>query len=153
MVIEVLQSSPSPSVQRCDETVNMDEFVAFSHSFWRFVLSIGTPERSGSQSFHESSVQCSIIQSASTLEMATTGWEAREMDAGERPLVYCRSDVVDVLVSQVGLRTAQVSGQDAWQELEWLLMSCPTYTSCSLALCLSWGVLSPWKLHAYWHCD
>lgn len=42
----------------------MDEFVAFSHSFWRFVLSIGPPERSGSQSFHESSVQCSIIQSA-----------------------------------------------------------------------------------------
>ncbi len=65
----------------------MDEFVAFSHSFWRFVLSIGPPEHSGSQSFHESSVQCLIIQSGFTLEMAMTGREGREMDAGERLLV------------------------------------------------------------------
>lgn len=66
----------------------MDEFVAFSHSFWRFVLSIGPPGRSGSQSFHESSVHCSIIQSGSMLEMAVTGREGREMDAGEKLLVY-----------------------------------------------------------------
>lgn len=78
----------------------MDEFVAFSHSFWRFVLSIGPPERSGSQYFHESSVHCSIIQSGSTLEMAMTGREGGEMDAGQKPPVYSKSHVVDILVSE-----------------------------------------------------
>lgn len=107
------QPSPSPSVQHCDETVNMDEFVAFSHSFWRFVLSIKPLERSGSQSFHESSVQCLIIQSGFMLEMAMTGHEGREMDAGERLLVYCKPHVVDVLVAQVVLRETQLRGQEA----------------------------------------
>lgn len=63
-------SSSSLIVQRFVETVNMNEFVAFSHSFWRFVLSIGPLEHSGSQAFHESSVHRSIIQSSSTLETA-----------------------------------------------------------------------------------
>lgn len=86
-----VQLLPSPSVQRCDETVNMDELLAFSHSFWGFLLSIGPLERSGSQSFRESSVRCSIIQSGSMLETETTGREAGDRDGGVKPPALCKS--------------------------------------------------------------
>lgn len=85
--IEALQPSPSPRLQRCGETVNMDEFVAFSHTFWRFVLRFGPLERSGSQSFHESSVHCSIIQSgfhAGDGSDRPRGWRDRCRGEGPR---------------------------------------------------------------------
>lgn len=63
------------------------------HSFWRFVLSIRHPVFSGSQCFHESSVRCSIIQPASTLEMVMDGWEGR--DAGEKPQFGVKFVAVD----------------------------------------------------------
>lgn len=77
----------------------MDEFVAFSHSFWRFVLCIGPPEHSGSQAFHESSVHCSIIQSGSTLETANDRLRGiEERMQRKKPLVYCKLQVVEILV-------------------------------------------------------
>lgn len=72
---------PALSLQRCDDTVNMDEFVAFSNSFWRFALSTEPLEHSGTQTFHESSVRCSIIQSGAKLETAATGRKGEETDA------------------------------------------------------------------------
>lgn len=51
----------------------MEEFVALFHCFLRSALSPGPLELYASQAFHESSVDCSLIQSDSTLEMTTTG--------------------------------------------------------------------------------
>ena len=90
----------------------MDEFVAFSHSFWRFVLGVGRLERSGSQSFHESSVQRSIIQSAGDGGDRPRGQgDGCGGEGGGQPLVYCKSHVVDILVAQVEARRVQVRGQ------------------------------------------
>lgn len=111
------QSSLIPPRVSSNATVNMDEFVAFFHSFWRFVLSIRPPAHSGSKSFHETSVQCSIIQSGSTLEIAMTAWEDGGMDVEENPKVNHQQG--NILVSEIVVRKVQVRGQEAWQKM-WL---------------------------------
>lgn len=63
--------------------------------------------------------------------------EGSETDAGEQPLVYCKSHVMDILVAEVGARKVQVRGQGTW--LGW--RSSTKYTS--FCLTCSSGSLSP----------
>ncbi|AWP13996.1 Hypothetical protein SMAX5B_018062 [Scophthalmus maximus] len=90
----------------------MDEFMAFSHTFCRVVLSSGAPEGSGSQPLHES------FRSLFNYSAGSHAGDGNGGPKGQKSPVYCKSRGVVLSESQAGAERCAAEGSGSTEEIE-----------------------------------